>query len=398
VSAGLSPDCAAPAPHRGLLRRLLAAAAERAGRGRVALVLPDGTRLPAARAPAAEIVLRRHRALWRVLAGGGIGLAESYMDGDWDTPDLPGLLALLAEAHRGAGVPVPLGPWHRLMHLARPNTRRGSRRNIAAHYDLGNDFFRLWLDPGMTYSAALFAAPDDTLEQAQRRKYRRLADLLGLRPGLRVLEIGCGWGGFAEMAAREYGCRVVAITLSRAQLQYARERIARAGLCDRVELLLQDYREVGGAFDRVAAIEMFEAVGERNWPAFFGLLRRRLVPGGMAALQVITIAESRFARYRRRADFIQRYIFPGGMLPSPDALRRAAAAAGLRPGAAETFGPSYARTLAEWHRAFDHAWPAVAGLGFDERFRRMWKFYLAYCEGGFRAGAIDVGQYRFDRP
>jgi cyclopropane-fatty-acyl-phospholipid synthase len=404
MSTGLGREIVETAPGRELAerlaRRVLGLFGDIAGRGRVTLVLPDATRLPARaapRLPTVEIALRRYRVLRRVALGGAIGFAESYIDGDWDTPDLAGLVALLAETHRRSGRFVPRGPWQRLAHLARSNTRRGSRRNIAAHYDLGNDFFRLWLDPGMTYSSAMFGSPQDTLEEAQARKYRRFARMLDLRPGMRVLEIGCGWGGFAEVAAREYGCHVLGITLSREQLHYGRERIARADLSGRVELRLQDYRDVDGAFDRVASIEMFEAVGERHWPVFFDALRARLAPDGVAALQVITIEEGRFASYRRRADFIQRYIFPGGMLPSAGALRQAVEAARLRLTDVETFGASYARTLAAWHSGFERNWPAIAQLGFDERFRRMWRFYLAYCEGGFRAGAVDVGQYRIER-
>lgn len=404
MSADLSPDLRAGRARLPRLERLLARAAvlaaDIATGGRAGIVLPDGARFPARRrgAAPAEIALRSYRVLRRLLTGGGIGFAESYMAGEWDTQDLAGLLAVLAQSQRSAGSLAPRAPLHRLLHLLRANTRGGSRRNIAAHYDLGNDFFRAWLDPSMTYSAARFEKTEDTLEQAQLRKYRSLAAMLDLRPGMRVLEIGCGWGAFAELAAREHGCHVTGLTLSREQLAYAEARIARAGLADRVELRLQDYRDAGGGFDRIASIEMFEAVGERHWPVFFDVLRRRLVPGGIAALQVITIAEERFARYRSRADFIQRYIFPGGMLPSPGAFGAGIDAAGLRLARVDMFGASYSRTLAEWHAAFDRAWPAIRAMGFDERFRRMWKYYLAYCEGGFRAGAIDVGQFRIERP
>ncbi|MCC6469971.1 MAG: class I SAM-dependent methyltransferase [Alphaproteobacteria bacterium] len=405
MSTELGPGLVAGEARIALLDRALARAttmvARVVTRGCIGLVLPDGSRFPArdrSGAPTAEIELRRYRMLRRLLTDGGIGFAEAYIEGDWDTPDLARLIAVLAGCQRSAGGFVPRAPWHRLLHLVRGNTRRGSRRNIAAHYDLGNDFFRCWLDRGMTYSSAIFADADESLEQAQARKYRRLAAMLALRPGMRVLEIGCGWGGFAEMAARDYGCHVTGLTLSREQLRFAERRIAEAGLSDRVELRLQDYRDVRSEFDRVASIEMFEAVGERHWPVFFDTLRARLRPGGVAALQIITIADQRFARYRRRADFIQRYIFPGGMLPSPAALARAIDAAGLSLAASETFASGYARTLAAWHRAFDRAWPQIAALGFDERFRRMWQYYLAYCEGGFRAGTVDVGQYRIERP
>lgn len=368
-----------------LSRRVLGLAVSVPGPNHLRLSLDDGT--------AGELYARAPlRLLRRLAADGAIGFGESYMDGDWDSSDLAQLIEVLARR------PVMRGfaarrLWHRLDHLKRANTRDGSRRNIAAHYDLGNDFFRLWLDPSMTYSSALFADPGETLEAAQERKYRNLAAMLGLRSGMRVLEIGCGWGGFAEIAARDHGCQVLCLTLSQEQHDYARARIAAAGLSDRVEIRLQDYRDVTGRFDRIASIEMVEAVGEDNWPTYFGVLRDRLAPGGSAGVQVITIADDRYARYRRRPDFIQRHIFPGGMLPSPGAFAAAAGAAGLAIDAEQRFGASYARTLGDWHRAFDQAWPQIAAQGFDERFRRMWKFYLGYCEGGFRAGAVDVAQY-----
>ncbi len=369
-----------------LSRRVLGLAVTVPGPNRLRLSLSDAT--------TGELQARRPmRLLRRLAADGAIGFGEAYMDGDWDTPDLSQLIEVLARRPviRGFAARRLL---HRLEHLRRANTRTGSRRNIAAHYDLGNDFFRLWLDPSMTYSSGLFADPGETLAAAQDRKYRNLARMLDLRPGMRVLEIGCGWGGFAEIAARDFGCHVTCLTLSQEQHDYARARIAQAGLADRVEIRLQDYRDVQGRFDRIASIEMFEAVGEANWPTYFGVLRDRLAPGGAAGLQVITIADDRYDRYRRRPDFIQRHIFPGGMLPSPSAFATQASMAGLRIDREQRFGASYARTLADWHRAFDQAWPRIAEQGFDDRFRRMWKFYLAYCEGGFRAGAIDVAQYR----
>jgi cyclopropane-fatty-acyl-phospholipid synthase len=284
-----------------------------------------------------------------------------------------------------------------LRHLARRNTRRGSRRNIAFHYDLGNDFYALWLDPGMTYSSAVFDAAGQSLQDAQDAKYRRLAESLDLKPGHHVLEIGCGWGGFAMTAARDYGCRVTAITLSGEQRRYAEERVRRAGLSDRIEVRLQDYRDVTGRFDRIASIEMFEAVGEERWPIFFNTVRERLKPGGVAGLQVITIEDGRYEAYQRSADFIQRYIFPGGMLPSPSALAAAIDRAGLTLNNVFAFGPSYAETLAAWQGRFQRAWPQIRQLGFDGRFKRLWEFYLAYCEAGFRAGAIDVAHYRIER-
>ena len=270
------------------------------------------------------------------------------------------------------------------------NSKTGSRRNIARHYDLGNAFYREWLDPTMTYSSAAFGHETETLEAAQARKYDLLLDRLDARPGDKVLEIGCGWGGFAEHAARTRGCKVTGITISRAQHDFARERIQRQGLNEQVEIRLQDYRDTRERFDRIASIEMFEAVGESYWPIFFETLRDRLVEGGRAAMQVITIADRHFDYYRGRPDFIQRYIFPGGMLPSPRAFTQESERAGLTVERMEGFGPCYARTLAEWNRRFQGAWHRLEPLGYDARFKRMWEYYLAYCEAGFRAGTIDV--------
>jgi cyclopropane-fatty-acyl-phospholipid synthase len=296
------------------------------------------------------------------------------------------------EEHLLASGTGRLSRWlDRLQHRRRRNDRRGSRRNIAFHYDLGNDFYRLWLDPGMTYSAALFAETGEPLEAAQTRKYQRILDRLDARPGQHILEIGCGWGGFAEHAARQ-GYQVTGVTLSREQLAHAQERIATAGLSDRVELRLQDYRDLTGTFDQVVSIEMFEAVGEQYWPAYFEMVRRVLAPGGRASLQVITIADGIFAQYRRGTDFIQKYVFPGGMLPSVPAFDAAARAAGLAVVDRAFHGLDYADTLRRWDAAFCAARDRVADLGFDERFLRLWRYYLGYCEAGFRTGRVDLMQ------
>jgi cyclopropane-fatty-acyl-phospholipid synthase len=395
-SLALGP-LAAFAPSSIILSRL----ADRLQRGRLTLVLPDGSTRSVHGAEPSPLVavmqIRRLRVMRRLVTGGTTGFAEAYMDGDWTTPDLASLLALCAANEPALGGLVRASRWARLrdrvFHATRANTRRGSRRNIAYHYDLGNAFYERWLDPGMTYSAAMFPEAGLTLEQAQLVKYRRLADQLDLRPGHRVLEIGCGWGGFAEVAAREYGCHVTAVTLSREQFAYARRRMAAAGLDHQVDVVFRDYRQIEGTFDRIASIEMFEAVGEPYWSTFFDVVRARLTPGGRAGLQIITIDDDRFERYRKGADFIQRYIFPGGMLPSPSALTRAITGSGLRLAGSETFGHAYAETLARWGRRFQRAWPQIRPLGFDARFKRMWEFYLAYCEAGFRSGPLDVGQY-----
>ena len=284
---------------------------------------------------------------------------------------------------------------NRLQHRLNANTKRGSQRNIRHHYDLGNDFYAAWLDSGMSYSSALFSADDQTLEDAQSAKQRRIMALLDTRPGDTVLEIGCGWGGLAEQLAQA-GCRVTGVTLSAAQLEYASERLKRPDT--EADLRLQDYRDVAGVFDRIVSIEMMEAVGEAYWPSYFSALHDRLRPGGLAVLQAITIDEDQFDGYRRCTDFIQHYIFPGGMLPTVTEIGRQSARAGMELLSVERFGASYARTLAEWHRRFLAAWPEIERHGFDARFRRMWEYYLSYCEGGFRAGTIDVGLYVLAKP
>ncbi len=364
--------------------------------------LPNGRHLvlgnPGHASPA---VWRLHngRALWRSLARGDLGFSEAYLDGDWDSPDLTALLMVLGanDSQQGdvVGGFIP-GRWiDRLHHWRRRNTRTQSQRNIAYHYDLGNAFYQQWLDPTMTYSAAMFAGSEDSLELAQRRKYAHLAELIEVQPGHDVLEVGCGWGGFAEHAVG-IGARVHGISLSREQTAYARERLAPAGSADRCELEIRDYRELNRQYDRIVSIEMLEAVGERYWPAYAAMLKRSLRPGGIAGIQTITIAPHRFARYRRNPDFIQRYIFPGGMLPSEPILEQIFGAIGLKITRSVRFGLDYARTLAVWCERFDEAWPQLRTLGFDERFRRMWRYYLCYCEAGFRLGVCDVVQLRVE--
>jgi cyclopropane-fatty-acyl-phospholipid synthase len=337
----------------------------------------------------------------RVVFNGDIGFAESWMAGEWETDDLPALLVLLAnniERFRRVFEGSLLGKtlnW--LQHLSRENTREGSRRNILEHYDLGNRFYETWLDRTMTYSSACFDQARD-LEAAQLEKYRTLARRLELKPGEHVLEIGCGWGGFAEVAAQVFGARVTGLTISDEQLSYARERMNRAGLARQVEIRRQDYRDVQGQFDKVASIEMFEAVGERYWPTYFGKIADVLKPGGKAALQIITIKDDLFERYRKRADFIQRYVFPGGMLASVTRLREETEKAGLAWRGLDAFGQSYAETLSQWARRFSARWQEISALGFDERFKQLWLFYLGYCEAGFRTGRTDVVQLELAKP
>ncbi|KTG16947.1 MULTISPECIES: cyclopropane-fatty-acyl-phospholipid synthase family protein [unclassified Guyparkeria] len=337
----------------------------------------------------------------RIARLGDIGIAEGFIHGDFTTDDLTALLEIGARNFEAIGDDLRPGFWtrlgHRIQHALRANHRRGSRRNIAAHYDLGNDFYRLWLDESMTYSAAIFGSPDEPLEDAQQRKYDRLLDRLETTPGDRILEVGCGWGGLAERAARR-GLTVDGLTLSTEQLAYGHERLARAGLADRARLHLTDYRDQAGQFDHLVSIEMFEAVGERYWPTYFQTVRDRLKPGGRAAIQVITIDEAAFETYRREPDFIQLYIFPGGMLPSIERFHAEAKAAGLHVRETHRFGQDYARTLSRWRERFDTAEDELEAMGFDHAFRQTWRYYLAYCEAGFLAGRIDVAQVILERP
>ena len=347
--------------------------------------------------PAAVMQLHHPRAGLRICLGGDVGLAESYMDGDWSTPNLVKVLELGPRNYEEIEQKLlgwyPLRILNLLKHLKRPNSKRGSRRNIADHYDLGNDFYQLWLDPGMTYSSAWFESGKETLQQAQCNKYQKIAEKLRLHAGQRVLEIGCGWGGFAEFATREYGCHVTGVTLSREQHDYAKTRIQNAGLQDHVELRLQDYRELSGSFDRIVSIEMLEAVGERHWKTYFTQLRNLLNPAGEAVIQTILVNDQRYECYRKSGDFIKLYVFPGGMLPCDRILQQVINRTGLQQIEWETFGESYATTLALWNRTFQEQWSTIQRLGFDQRFKRLWEYYLAYCEVGFRTQAIDVAFY-----
>jgi cyclopropane-fatty-acyl-phospholipid synthase len=374
-------------------------------KGRLDVTFPDGRTFRfegSEPGPLGEIIVRDPSFAGRVLARGDIGFAEAFMDEQFDTPSLPDVLEYFTRNFESAGK-LAVGGWmaqwmNALQHARNRNSRKGSKRNILAHYDLGNEFYGLWLDPSMTYSSALFSGPEQSLEEAQRAKYRAIAAGLKIVPGMRVLEIGSGWGGFAEVAAREFGAKVDSVTISDAQHAYARRRMEAAGLANRVNIQLKDYRDVDGQYDAVASIEMFEAVGEKYWPAYFDKVAQVLRPGGRASLQIITIDDREFDYYRTRVDFIQTYIFPGGMLPSVKRLREESARAGLGFAVGEMYGLSYARTLSEWARRFEAAWETISRMGFDERFRRMWRYYLAYCEAGFRTGRIDVGRFVLSKP
>ena len=376
------------------------------GQGTLDVQLPDGSaaHFGSGHAPRAALVLRDWRVCAQTLKSGDIGLAEGFMAGDWSSPDLCALLSLVL-ANRSELGALFHGHWwgrllHRLRHLLNRNSRAGSRRNIQAHYDLGNEFYRLWLDSTMSYSSAWF---DGELElssrQAQLAKLRRALDQCAVRPGERLLEIGCGWGALAELAAGERGAHVTGVTLSSEQLAYAQDRVHRAGLADHADLRLQDYRDItDGPFDAICSIEMFEAVGREYWPSFFATLRRQLKPGGRACIQTITIRDDLFAHYLRSTDFIQQYVFPGGLLPCPSAFRNAARKAGLLIVSELAFGPDYAQTLQRWRARFLSQDTQVRQLGFDTRFTRLWEFYLAYCEAAFATGNTDVMQFTLERP
>jgi cyclopropane-fatty-acyl-phospholipid synthase len=349
--------------------------------------------------PAAAMTLHSYGFASRLINSGDIGIAEAYLLGDWDTPDLTQFLYLFCVNHDLIQAMLGDKPLVRFVQTVRHwfnrNTKRQARRNIYAHYDIGNAFYSAWLDPSMTYSSALFEDDTPDLTAAQNNKYRRLAEAIDLQPGQKVLEIGCGWGGFAEYVAKTFNAKVVGLTISKEQRDFAQKRIHDAGLDDKVEIKLQDYRDEHDRYDRIVSIEMIEAVGEEFWPRYFSQLRDRLLPGGLAGIQAITIQDSMFQSYRREVDFIQRYVFPGGMLPSPQILKSLGESFGVPVIRERIFGQDYAKTLATWRNNFRNAWPNLTPLGFDERFRRLWEYYLAYCEAGFLSGNIDVRQVVF---
>ena len=376
--------------------------------GTLDVQLPDGSQARfgtgAAGEPHAAVRLHNWHLCSAVLRSGDIGFAETFIAGDWAANDLVALLQLVI-ANREAMESVVYGTWwgnlfNRVRHLFNRNSRAGSKRNIHAHYDLGNTFYRLWLDETMTYSSAWFNGnlAQDTAS-AQRANIHRALTECQVQPGQRVLEIGCGWGGLAECAARDFGAQVTGVTLSAEQLAFGQARLAKAGLSEQATLRFQDYRDIAdGPFDAIASIEMFEAVGREYWASYFKTLHDQLKPGGRACIQSITIHDDLFERYVAGTDFIQQYIFPGGLLPSPSAFRAEAAKAGLQVERELAFGPDYAETLRRWRQDFLHQDTQVRGLGFDTRFMRTWEFYLAYCEAAFATGNTDVMQFTLRRP
>lgn len=380
--------------------RLFLALLERLRHGVLTVQLPSGETLRLGQHPTegeATLLLHDWRACGRILKSGDIGFAEAYRDGWVDSPDLTAIIALAIKNEAALTAAINgnwFGRlWYALLHRLRPNTRAGSRRNIHAHYDLGNAFYALWLDPSWTYSSALFAGDYSLeLETAQAAKYQRIIDQLGLKPGMRVLEIGCGWGGFALHAGRQ-GIAVEGVTISQAQFEVAQARVQESGLQGLITLSLCDYRDLSGQYDAVVSIEMFEAVGEAYWAEYFETVKQRLRPGGKALVQSITIDDARFASYRSSSDFIREFIFPGGMLPGPERFELEAALGGLRTVDRFAFGPDYAETLRRWRAGFEAELDTVRGQGFDEGFIRLWRLYYQYCEAGFDARSIDVYQF-----
>ena len=378
--------------------------AQKGQNGRIDFVFDDG-RIFRAEGPGAgpvcEIRIHDNGIFERLLREGQLGFCDAYLDGQWSTPDLQ---AFMDYIHAENDEVFDSFPGQKLIQLyekfrfwMQGNSKGQARKNISYHYDLGNDFYGLWLDKTMTYSSAIFETGRETLEVAQTAKYASMVDQMGVKPGDHVLEIGCGWGGFAEYAAKERGLKVTCLTISNEQFKYAEERIAAAGLQDSVTFKLQDYRDETGVYDGIASIEMFEAVGEKYWPSYFETVRERLKPGAMATLQIITVDHARWHVYKRGVDFIQKYIFPGGMLPSPVVLRQEIEKAGLHVAQSIEFGESYSQTLRRWHDTFNARWDQVQALGFDDRFRRMWNFYLTSCAGTFHSGNCDVTQITVTR-
>jgi cyclopropane-fatty-acyl-phospholipid synthase len=379
--------------------------ARRMEHGRLDMVLPDGRRFRAEGTnpgPVAEMDIHDADIFARLVREGDLGFCEAYLEGGWSTPDLQAFMDLVHhdneevyDGYPGMGL---LRAYEKLRFWLQSNSKGQAKKNISYHYDLGNDFYALWLDDTMTYSSALFRTGQESLERAQIQKYASMVDQMGAKPGDHVLEIGCGWGGFAEYAAKERGLRVTGLTISKEQRDFAVERMRRAGLSDRVEIKLQDYRDETGTYDGIASIEMFEAVGEKYWPVYFQTVRDRLKPGANATLQIITVEDRRWEVYKRGVDFIQKFIFPGGMLPCPRVLRDEVERAGLKVARSIEFGESYSQTLRRWHQTFNERWDEIALHGFDDRFRRMWNFYLTSCAATFHSGNCDVTQITVSKP
>ncbi|WP_299196302.1 cyclopropane-fatty-acyl-phospholipid synthase family protein [uncultured Tateyamaria sp.] len=373
--------------------------------GRVDFILPDGRHFRAEGpnpGPVAEVHIHNDDLFARLIREGDLGFCDAYLDEWWSTPDLQSFMDWvhadndnIYDGFPGMGL---VRRFEKFRFWLQRNHREQARKNISYHYDLGNEFYGLWLDDTMTYSSALFETGQESHEAAQIAKYASMVDQMGAQPGDHILEIGCGWGGFAEYAAKERGLKVTGLTISEEQFKYAQDRIEKAGLSDVVDFKLQDYRDERGTYDGIASIEMFEAVGEKYWPIYFETVKQRLKPGKNATLQIITVQDRRWKVYKRGVDFIQKYIFPGGMLPSPSVLRQQIIKAGLGVETSIEFGQSYNISLRRWHEAFNQRWDQIADMGFDDRFRRMWNFYLTSCAATFESANCDVTQITIKRP
>lgn len=379
--------------------------ANKMGRGRLDIRISDGRTFRSQGeelGPAVLLDVHNDDSFARLIREGDNGFADAYLEGWWSTDDLQSFMDLLLYKNEAVFDGFPgmglVRFYERLRHMLRNNSRGQARKNISYHYDLGNDFYRKWLDDTMTYSSALFKSGQETTEKAQEQKYKSMVDQMGVKRGDHVLEIGCGWGGFAEYAAKERGLKVTGLTISEEQHDFAVERMARLGLQELVTIAMRDYRDERGTYDGIASIEMFEAVGEKYWPTYFNTVRERLKPGARATLQIITIQESRFEAYRKGVDFMQKYIFPGGMLPSHNALLKQIDYAGLVDETSIEFGKSYSQTLRRWHETFNDKWGEIAEIGFDDRFRRMWNYYLTSCAAAFEFGNCDVTQVTLRKP
>lgn len=379
--------------------------AQSMSRGQLDMILPDGRHFRASGAAAgfvATVHIHNNDLFGRLIREGDLGFCDAYLDEWWSTPDLQAFMDLVhdgnEEMYDGFAGQALVRMYEKLRFWLQSNSKGQARKNISYHYDLGNDFYGLWLDDTMTYSSALFKTGQESTEKAQEQKYAQLIDEMGVSAGDHVLEIGCGWGGFAEYAAKERGLKVTALTISQEQFNYAQERIEKAGLSDLVTFKLQDYRDEQGTYDGIASIEMFEAVGEKYWPIYFETLHKCLKPGKQATLQIITVADERWSVYKRGPDFIQKYIFPGGMLPAPRILKSHVAQAGLTVAKSIEFGESYSITLRRWYEDFNARWAEAAAMGFDERFRRMWNFYLTSCASTFDSRNCDVTQITVGKP
>ena len=374
--------------------------------GNLDITFPEGDRHyfeGAQKGPEGHIHIHTQAGLLQIIKKGKLGFCEAYMSGDVTSQNIVNLIEMAVRNNQFIEDKLRMSAlsWltAKISHLRNRNSKTGSRRNIAYHYDLGNDFYELWLDKTMTYSSAVFEDENTPLSDAQIMKYRRLAEMAEIKDGDHVLEIGCGWGGFAEFAARAYDIKLTCITISQEQFDFARQRMAKHGLSERVDIQLIDYRDLkDGSFDKIISIEMFEAVGMDFWPVYFNKLSSLLKPHGKAALQVITIDDAEFDSYLATPDFIQKYIFPGGMLPSMQRLDSPIQNAGMKLAKTNDYGLHYAKTLAYWREEFLTKWPTIQEKqGFDKRFKNMWELYLAYCEGGFKSGMIDVKQMLLTR-